>query len=261
MVFYFTATGNSLYAAKLFSDMPVSIPQIMRTGERVFSDREIGIVFPVFAGEPPKLVLEFLKESKLNAKYLYLILTYGFDQSDAPEFAARMAEECGHHVDYAVGVKMVDNYLPMFDMEEEIRLDKQVEEQLAAALRDVSERKRFIPEATQAERELHARVAEMNRQSPAFNDGSQIMVKETCVGCGICERVCPIGNFYVENGRAKRKQDTCEFCLACAQNCPQKAIGLTMADKNPTARYRNEHISLSEIIAANENNGKEMQNG
>ena len=30
MVFYFTATGNSLYVAKHFSDKPVSIPRVMR---------------------------------------------------------------------------------------------------------------------------------------------------------------------------------------------------------------------------------------
>lgn len=56
MVFYFTATGNCLYAAKHFSDAPVRIPQIMRGRERQFSDETIGIVCPVYAGEPPKLV-------------------------------------------------------------------------------------------------------------------------------------------------------------------------------------------------------------
>ena len=44
MIFYFSATGNSLYAAKRFSDTPVSIPQIMRGTERQFSDDDIGIV-------------------------------------------------------------------------------------------------------------------------------------------------------------------------------------------------------------------------
>ena len=91
----------------------------------------------------------------------------------------------------------------------------------------------------------------MNRQMPDFNNGGQITVKGNCVGCGICGKVCPIGNFYVEDGQAKRRQETCEFCLACVHNCPQKAIGLSMADKNPEARYRNEHISLQEIMAAN----------
>lgn len=251
MVFYFTATGNSLYVAKQFSDAPISIPQIMRGKRRRFSDDTVGIVCPVFAGQPPKLVVKFLEESEFEAEYLYMILTYGHDESDSPEFTARLAEKCGVFVDYVAAIKMVDNYLPVFDMAEEIALEKNVEEQLETAVLAVSERKQGVPEATKEQRELHARVARMNRQTPAFNDGSQITVKEGCIGCGICARVCPVGNFYVERGQAKRKQKTCEFCLACVQNCPQKAIGLCMADKNPAARYRNEHISLQEIMAAN----------
>lgn len=38
---------------------------------------------------------------------------------------------------------------------------------------------------------------------------------------------------------------------ACAHACPQKAIALTVPEKNPNARYRNEHVSLQEIIRAN----------
>ena len=76
MIFYFSATGNSLYAAKRFSDTPVSIPQIMRGTERQFSDDAIGIVCPVYAGEPPKMVKRFLRESSFQADYFYLVLTF-----------------------------------------------------------------------------------------------------------------------------------------------------------------------------------------
>lgn len=251
MVFYFTATGNSLYVARQFSEAPVSIPQIMRGSERRFSDSTIGIVCPVFAGQPPKMVVRFLEESEFETEYFYMILTYGHDESDSPEFTARLAEEHGVFVDYIAAIKMVDNYLPVFDMTEEAALNKHIEEQMEAAVRAVSERRHSVPKATKEQRALHAHVAEMNRQMPGFNNGSQITVKENCVGCGICGKVCPIGNFYVEDGQAKRRQETCEFCLACVHNCPQKAIGLSIADKNPEARYRNEHISLQEIMAAN----------
>ncbi len=253
MVFYFTATGNSLYAARHFSDEPVSIPQIMRGTKRQFSDDTIGIVCPVYAGEPPKMVLQFLKASTFQTEYFYFILTYDFDQSDALEFTAGLAKEAGIHVDYVAAIQMVDNYLPMFDMDAEMDLDKHIEKQLADAVKAVADRVRKIPEASEEGRRLHAQVAAMNRENPAFNNGSQITVSENCIGCGICEKVCPIDNFYIENGRAMRREDTCEFCLACAQNCPQKAIGLSMADKNPDARYRNPNISLQEIIEANEN--------
>lgn len=199
------------------------------------------------------MVKQFLRESSFQTDYFYFILTYGFDQTDAPEYTARLAEAAGIFVDYIASILMVDNYLPAFDMAEQMGMDKHVEEQLSAAVRAVSRRERGIPEATEEGRKLHAQAAAMSRQQPAFNDGSQITVRDSCVGCGVCQSVCPAGNFCLEGGKANRKQSTCEFCLACVHNCPQKAIGLRIADKNPQARYRNPHISLQEIIDANGN--------
>lgn len=77
MVFYFTATGNSLYVAKCIDEYPVSIPQVIKNSS-IYSDNQIGIVCPVYCGEIPNTVKEFLKKSKFETKYMYLILTYTF---------------------------------------------------------------------------------------------------------------------------------------------------------------------------------------
>lgn len=251
MLFYFTATGNSLYVAKKLSEKPISIPQIMNSDTEAFSDETIGIVCPVYAGDVPKMVKRFLRDTRFDTDYFYVILTYGLDESDSPEFLYRECEKYGLYIDYIDTVKMVDNYLPAFDMDEEKKLDKNEDEQIAAVLKNISERKRQIPVATPEGIKLHKKVALMNKLTPSFNNGKQIEVSDLCVGCGICSRVCPIGNFYIEDGKAKRKSQTCEFCLSCIHNCPQKAIKLKKAEKNPNARYRNEHIPLKEIIRAN----------
>ena len=78
-----------------------------------------------------------------------------------------------------------------------------------------------------------------------------LRVTDACVGCEICQKVCPSGSIHMENGRAVHVPGNCQTCLACAHACPQKAIGLTIPEKNPNARYRNEHIRLQEIIEAN----------
>ena len=72
------------------------------------------------------------------------------------------------------------------------------------------------------------------------------MVTDKCVGCAICTKVCPRGLFYIEDKKAKRKQNT------CAQNCPSKAIITKIKDANPKARYRHEKVSLKDIIEANQ---------
>ena len=59
MVFYFTATGNSLYVAKQLEPRPVSIAQAVHDSEKVYRAERIGIVCPVFGHEMPELVKEF----------------------------------------------------------------------------------------------------------------------------------------------------------------------------------------------------------
>lgn len=253
MVLYFTATGNSLYVAKHLEENPLSIPQMVKSSRYEFEAESIGIVCPIFSGHPPRMVIDFLKEAQLRTPYLYMLMTYGMDDSDAPEFTANLLQ--GYQkFDYISTILMVDNYLPAFDMEEQMagEKEKRIDEQIQKQLRAISERKRGIPDATEEARKLHRDVAEMFRANPALINGEQITVRSGCIGCGTCEKVCPIDNFYVEGNKAKRRQSTCEFCLACVQNCPQKAIGLSIMDKNPNARFRNSAVSLHEIIAANQ---------
>lgn len=119
MLFYFTGTGNSLYVARQIEEKPISIPQILHQENLKFKDEKIGIVYPVYAGEAPKIVLEFLEKATFETDYFYLILTYGKDVTDAPECIARLLEEKGRHVNYIHSILMVDNYLPSFDMNEQ----------------------------------------------------------------------------------------------------------------------------------------------
>lgn len=252
MIFYFTGTGNSLFVARQFGEKLVSIPQVIDQDNLEFEDDEIGIVWPIYAGEPPKMVLEFLKKATFKTDYLYMILTYGKDATDAPEFIDAKSEELGIHIDYIHTVYMVDNYLPSFDMNEQIAMEKTTDKDIKQALEDVRNRKKEIPEADQAAKDFHAKASKIFADNPGLINGEQITVTDKCIVCGICERVCPVGNFYIEDKKAKRKQNTCEFCLACAHNCPQKAITTSVSDKNPDARFRNEHVSLQDIIKSNQ---------
>jgi NAD-dependent dihydropyrimidine dehydrogenase PreA subunit len=49
-----------------------------------------------------------------------------------------------------------------------------------------------------------------------------------CIGCGMCEIVCPHGVFVLENKHATIcDRDGCMECGACAKNCPADAIRVT----------------------------------
>lgn len=126
-----------------------------------------------------------------------------------------------------------------------------MEGQLAAILRDLNAGKRMISQVTENDRAVHREFVDRMSQSPADLWQHLLKIKENCIGCGICEKVCPTASIHVTDGKAVYTPGSCQTCLACAHACPQKAIGLAVPEKNPRARYRNENISLREIIEAN----------
>lgn len=251
MLFYFTGTGNSLYAAKKIEDNPISIPQVIHNADLHFTADTIGIVTPIYGHEAPPMVKDFLRKAAFHTEYFYMILTYGNRHGGAAELARQLCEECGIDVRYINLLWMVDNWLPAFDMNEQTAIDKRVDEQIAAICADLSARKAMIAPVTDADRAAHREYLSHIRQMPPDVFQHFIKVGNHCIGCGICEKVCPSGSIRVVGGKAVHTPGSCQTCLACVHACPQKAIGLAVPEKNPNARYRNEHIPLNEIIAAN----------
>ena len=252
MVFYFTGTGNSLYIAKQLEERPVSIPQAMKLEMLEFTAERIGIVAPIYGHEMPQMVKDFLKKATFHTGYFYILLTYGNRHGGAAELAKQVCDECGVKVNYINVIQMVDNWLPSFDMNEQKAIDKHIPQQLAPILADLNAKKNAISPVTDADRAAHRQFLVRTSQMPADAWQHLLKISDACIGCGICEKVCPSGSIRVENGKAVHHAGNCQTCLACAHACPQKAIGLVLPEKNPNARYRNEHIALQEIIAANE---------
>lgn len=119
---------------------------------------------------------------------------------------------------------------------------------------------------SEEERQQHQEFLKRSGINPitgfVLKSEKSFVVTESCIECGICTYVCPRGNYQLTSQGAKMLGD-CEFCFACIQNCPQRAIQfvkvgegtfLSGTEKNPNARYRNEHVSLMDLKLANNQN-------
>jgi len=51
-----------------------------------------------------------------------------------------------------------------------------------------------------------------------------VVDEEQCIGCGLCEEICPYGAPKIEEGKSKIREILCRGCGSCAAECPRRAI-------------------------------------
>ncbi len=246
---YFSATGNSMAVCKRLGGEMISIPQSVKENEYMYEDDVIGVVFPLYCLNPPKMVRKFLQKAKFNTDYLFAIATYGNGAGAAMENLQKFAGIYGYQFDYLNTLLMVDNFLPVFEMDaERTRLpQKNVEEHLAAIIADINIRKKYVPKAALKDKALSALCVPMMKNQDKGKAAVKFLVNEACIRCGVCAEVCPAGNISVTEQVMFGVQ--CESCYACIHACPQNAIHLK--NEKSAARFRNPDVCLEELIAAN----------
>ncbi len=248
---YFTATGNCLYVARQIGGTLLSIPQLMKTGQFEITDKAVGIVCPVYAVEMPMMVRDFLKKAKIQTDYFFFIYTYGSGYGEAFCHAKLAAEEAGLTLNYINAVEMVDNYLPGFEMKEQIALlsKKDVDGKIRKICQDIAARKQVtvtVTEASRQQMEMYSNI--LAKPILKRTTAQKYVIDDTCIRCGICAKVCPADNITV--GEKVVFSDHCEVCYACLHNCPMNALHIV--PEQSSERFRNEHIELKDIIEANQ---------
>ena len=247
-ILYFTSTGNNLYIAKNLGGELLSIPQLIKENIYDLSDDAIGIIFPVFYANAPKIVRDFIEKARFKTDYLFLIASYGSDgDQNAFKILKKAFKKKGLKVSYTNSVLMVDNYLPMFDMaeEKEIKDDCEIDNQIQVIKEDIESRKEFhLKKKSFTDVPFIEKVLE-STMTKRFH----IIVGDGCSDCKVCARICPKGNIDL-SGEKPAIGDDCLFCLGCVHHCKENVFTIN-DEKNSEERFSNPHIKVSEIIKSN----------
>ncbi|MCL2678159.1 MAG: EFR1 family ferrodoxin, partial [Clostridiales bacterium] len=115
-IFWFSGTGNSLYAAKTLSDA-LKMPLARITGEappRAVGGRgkKVGFVFPSYYGNLPRAVRAFAQKLQIRPDtYIFAIVTMGGAGQGSLGALKKVLKAKGLRLNFGRGVHMPPNYV------------------------------------------------------------------------------------------------------------------------------------------------------
>lgn len=267
VVYFFSGTGNSLKVAltiqKALGDcavvsmgMPCGMPIETTGGEapRVPDGvKSIGFVFPCYFGSVPSRVLEFIAQlgfPRQQSAYVYAVVTYGAVLGNTLGHLGKALKQRDVTLDYTAHLKAFANYVAMYDMSDKVaEMTAQTKADLQPIVADILGQRRTATKRISALGEVYGLVVSKD----VHKMDRHFVVRASCDGCGICERVCPVHNIRLEANKP-RWLGHCEQCMACVQWCPRRAIDYGEKTRR-RGRYTNPEITSKMFIDHLNNTG------
>ncbi|NKF08274.1 EFR1 family ferrodoxin [Clostridium gasigenes] len=252
-IFYFSSTGNSLYVAKRLKEKIencelVSIPKAYNENMFDYNCEKAIIIFPLHCFGLPIIVGNFISKLKLNMDaYVFAVQITGGGSSR--NSFIQIDEALGNNnpkLSNKIEIKYISNY---------IKAGKNPTAERAQVALDNNEWKvdkliqlikdKQVDEISKNKNPIYSTFYKIWRDKYKNKD-KKFNVNDDCIGCKVCEKICPVNNIELKEDKPVWKGN-CTDCMACINNCPRNAIniGKSTIKKN---RYKNPYIKLEELL-------------
>ena len=250
-IYYFSGTGNSLFAAReLALHLPDCriIPMVgaFNEGQTETDADVLGLIFPVHALTTPILVKRFLKTLRIkSAAYVFAVATRGGTVyrgfpalSRAIDRARTNRTRKGLDAAFTLTVLNNESRQQPYSAEstEEIEAVRQrCAEELELIAGQINARQSVsapkgddgipMPFGPIRNALIEGLVLGAMRVAPMLGGPQYFYHDDTCNGCGICAKVCLSQKIQMQTGQPVWNKNTmCFMCYACLNYCPQQSV-------------------------------------
>jgi len=262
VIYYFTGTGNSLYTARKISDYIHNsklepIAQIFEQKEIKSDTKKVGFVFPLYYWGLPKIVEKFIKKINLDsAGYIFYISTSGGESSNdcVSGKIKNILSKKGKKLNGGFRIVMPGNYIKIYDLDSQDLQKKKLANSLIR-IKSIADKINNMQERVKKDKnKTFATLVNNYWQANVNKSDKNFFLDESCNSCRICEKICPVKNITLINGKPVWSHK-CEECLACIHFCPNGSIKTKSEKVKPKGRYHHPEITSKDIILFNKASG------
>jgi len=250
-IYYFSATGNSLFIAKeiaqkLGETELVAINSLLNQRNISSNSDIVGFIFPVYFFGLPILVSDFIKRySPKKGQYCFALAIHGGESGNALYQIRKECTTAKIKLSYARDIEVCGAWIVLYKPQEPEFFDynNELRAKVRLIANELTVRKTYIDDIRY--RPFLSIIYKVGFKRLAKAD-KYFTVDCNCDGCGVCERICPVGNIIIDNN-TPLWQHKCQHCMACIHWCSKESIQYTRATVGKN-RYRNPFISVNELI-------------
>jgi len=232
MIIYFSGTGNSRYCAEVMAahlnDELLDSFHFIRDhiAAELISGTPWVFVSPTYAWQIPHVFRDFIRSGNFEgSRDAYFVMTCGSDIGNAEESLKELCEEKNLTYRGVLEVVMPENYITLFRAPSPEKAEKMLDlavPKLKKAVRRIEKLEEFPTSGSGALNGMKSNLVNRVFYRMFVND-KKYFVKDSCVGCGKCETVCPLANIRMVEGWPQWGGN-CTQCMACINGCPTEAI-------------------------------------
>lgn len=251
MIFYFSATGNSQYAAEKIADSLgdrlISIGSALRDQNYIFDisgDTRLLFVVPTFAGTLPGPVALFIEKLQLTGyanQYVCGVFTCGGNSGNESSALGALLKAKGLPYNGSFDLIMPDNFIIWSEIPTGERLESilhNADESLTRIIDAIREKKSEAP-STETPKDLFMPMETIS----SSKNTSKFYAESTCIACGLCMELCPMRCIKADDRGRPQWEGECSMCLACLHRCPVNAIQYG-SDTQGKKRYINPNVVM-----------------